>query len=203
MTFGTTLFRTDSSFPPALPQVPMLFRIGDDWVVPIAIRDDDDSTIDLSGATLSASLISGTTTTPLVDLVGSVTVINALSGSAKVIVAKLTTAALTAQSLPATVFPMCISVSLLDSQGHKHTFDPIPILPLKASDYASVAVKPQVQVLKAYQQGPPGPSVSVNGHTGPSQTLTAADVGAATLADITAAFAAADDPFLDALIFGS
>lgn len=165
--------------PSVVPVLPMLFRLGDDWVIPVALANGvTGDPVDLTGAHVSARLYC-----PFpIDIAGpngSVTVTSATEGALTVIVAETATGGVSPQSVLAKLYPCRLSVTVVDTIGHKHTYDPIPILPLKPQDDAPVPTQGQVQILTTYQQGP----------AGASNSLTAEQIGQLVVDAVAAALA--------------
>lgn len=190
MTVSVTSFRDCL---PAPGVTPALVRIGDDWPFTVQIRDTVGNAIDLTGSTVSAALFISVQPNPvqLTGVNGSVTVTDAVNGFVDVLALGEpdgVTSSVPPQSDKALTFPTCISVSRIDTAGHKHTFDPIALLPLTARDYAKVAVTPGTITLLSERQGPAGASPDLSVYYTKSQ--------------VDALIGAIDDPFLDALIFG-
>lgn len=165
--------------PSSAAVLPMLFRLGDDWVVPVALANGvTGDPVDLTGAHVSARLYCPFPV-DVAGAAGSLTVTSATEGALTVIVASTTTGGVNPQTVLAKFYPCRLSITVVDTLGHKHTYDPIPILPLKPQDDAPVPTQGQVQVLTTYQQGP----------AGASNSLTAAQINALVAAAVAAALA--------------
>ena len=177
MALGSTIFTR--SVPVTPPSGVILVRKGDDLVVPFAVKDTNGAATSLVGATLGCTAYDRFGA----SYVGAIDRTNDAIGLGNAVLSQTITSSLTTQTVASGAPFGSLSVWMVDSTGKRHTFDPIGLTALQPADFTDVAVQPALQnLIIAGTQGPAGPTgvTSVNGHTGASITLTAADLGAAT-----------------------
>lgn len=186
--------------PGAAPALPLLVRIGDDWSIPVVLADSLGQPRDLTGSRVTARVY-GPFPFDVAGPNGSVTVTTALEGGATVLVAREATGRVTPTAPFAKALPCCLSVVVVDTLGRQHTYDPIPLLPLRPQDATDVPTQVPTQVLNAFQQGPAGASNSLT--AGQVTALVDAAVAAALQGVAGTGPAASPVPaIVTALIFG-
>ncbi len=162
--------------PPAPQLQPLLLRIGDDWSIPVVLADTLGNPLDLTGSTVTARLY-GPFPIDVAGANGSVSVTAPAEGGLTVLVNGTATGSVVPASPFTKTLSCSLSIAVVDSLGHRHTYDPIPLLPLLPQAASFVPAQVATQLLTAYQQGP----------AGASNSLTAAQVEALVTAAVAAA----------------
>lgn len=164
--------------------------IGDPWTPTIAFVQPNGSPLDLTGAqSVGADFYIEGLRGPLATLTGIVAT-PAYGEMAIVIAGTLTAQAPERDPDFSTSFPTRLVGWYVDSLGQRHSDALILYCPVSAARARVLPPQDDGVTVVVHEQGPAGPTQTVNGHAGAVITLTAADVGAATLAQVFAALAA-------------